>query len=532
MLPRLLNTLWMLRCLPDAHAFHRATADVARCQEALLREMLVRNRDTVFGREHGFDSIRTVAEYQRRIPLATYESFSIYVDQIERGASRVLTRDPVTILEPTSGTSSGRKLIPYTAGLQRQFQRAINPWISDLLARRPAVRAGRAYWSVSPALGPRELSECGLPIGFEDDTAYLGLAERLLVNKVLAVPPLVAKIPDMEDFRYTTLLHLLRARDLSLISVWSPSFLTRLLEPLEAWGDRLARDLEADSSIRDILRETSPLAEKIQRVWPKLALISCWTDAGAATCLPELRSLFPEVEIQPKGLIATEACVSFPLLDEPGAALALRSHFLEFIPHGSEVEPDGIRLAQELEIGRQYQVVVTTAGGLYRYQLFDIIEVVGFKASCPLVRFIGRANGTSDLVGEKLDEVHVRTVLERVFAECGVEVPFSLVVPVAAPTPHYRLYVQSQRELPLARLCELVQCGLEENPYYRHAIRMKQLAPLDFHSLVPAGPSGWEYVERAAVARGQKIGDAKPRMLDPWPGWEAIFGATPPRRRG
>jgi len=139
------------------------------------------------------------------------------------------------------------------------------------------------------------------------------------------------------------------------------------------------------------------------------------------------------------------------------------------------------------------------------------------------VRFIGRANGTSDLVGEKLDEVHVRTVLERVFAECGVEVSFAIMVPVAGPTPQYRLYLQGPGALPLAHLCERVQCGLEENPYYRHAVQMGQLAPLGICLLDPKGPTGGEYLERAALARGQKIGDVKPRALDPWPGWEGIF---------
>jgi hypothetical protein len=220
------------------------------------------------------------------------------------------------------------------------------------------------------------------------------------------------------------------------------------------------------------------------------------------------------------------------LLDEPGAALALRSHFLEFVPHGGDGERGDTLLAQDLEIGRQYQVVVTAAGGLYRYQLFDIVEVVGFRAACPLVRFIGRANGTSDLVGEKLDEVHVRTVLARVFSECGVEVSFALVVPVARPTPHYRLYLQGPRALPLAHLCERVQCGLEENPYYRHALQMKQLAPLEIFMLDPAGPTGWEYLEWAAAVRGQKIGDIKPRALDFWSGWEAIFATRPPGPRG
>jgi hypothetical protein len=68
-----------------------------------------------------------------------------------------------------------------------------------------------------------------------------------------------------------------------------------------------------------------------------------------------------------------------------------------------------------------------------------------------------------------------------------------------------------------------VQRGLEENPYYRHAIQMGQLAPLTLYPLDPLGPTGGEYLERAALARGQKIGDVKPRALDSWPGWEGVF---------
>ena len=52
----------------------------------------------------------------------------------EPGERGVLTRDPVRIFEPTSGTTSGEKLIPYTADLQHQFQRAISAWIGDLFS--------------------------------------------------------------------------------------------------------------------------------------------------------------------------------------------------------------------------------------------------------------------------------------------------------------------------------------------------------------------------------------------------------------
>ena len=54
-----------------------------------------------------------------------------------------------------------------------------------------------------------------------------------------------------------------------------------------------------------------------------------------------------------------------------------------------------MRLAHELERGRTYSVVVTTGGGLYRYRLGDLVNVVGFEAGCPLLRFVGREEASS-----------------------------------------------------------------------------------------------------------------------------------------
>src|SRR5262249_54105242 len=145
----------------------------------------------------------------------------------------------------------------------------------------------------------------------------------------------------------------------------------------------------------------------LRLIWPQLALLSCWTDAAAGQFVPSLKELFPAVEIQPKGLLATEAFVSFPLVGAEGADLGIRSHFFEF----EETTGNRIKLTHELERGGCYRVLVTTAGGLYRYQLRDEIEVVGFHHQCPLLRFLGKSDQISDLVGEKLAEPHVRTVL-------------------------------------------------------------------------------------------------------------------------
>ena len=147
------------------------------------------------------------------------------------------------------------------------------------------------------------------------------------------------------------------------------------------------------------------------------------------------------MEIQPKGLMATEAAVSFPLLGHPGAALAMRSHFFEFQELGSA---ERIRLAHELDLGGRYRVIVTTGGGLYRYQLRDEIEVVGFVGQCPLLRFLGKSDCVSDLVGEKLAEPHVRAVVQRVLADAHVHRNSRCSFHVQGRPPHYRLYLQTR----------------------------------------------------------------------------------------
>jgi hypothetical protein len=336
-------------------------------------------------------------------------------------------------------------------------------------------------------------------------------------------------LANLDEFRYRTLLHLLAAADLSLVSVWSPTFVLALLAPLNEWHERLCHDLGIGTihppqprragALSAIFRNGAPMAEQLRQIWPELAVISCWADAAAARHVGELRCYFPSVEIQPKGLLATEGMVSFPLVGRPAAVLAARSHFFEF------EEQDGLetcRLAHQVERGGRYSVVLTTAGGLYRYRLDDLVEVVGFEGQCPLLRFLGKRTRVSDLTGEKLAEPHVREVLDRVFANLNLSPTFALVVPVVGRPAGYRLYVQASAIAPLsckeAALRAALQSGLEDNPYYRHAVQMGQLAPVQVRVL-PSAVSGWAAYERVCLARGQRAGNIKPMALDNWTGW-------------
>ena len=501
--------------------FRSALSDPEAVQRHLLLRYLRDNAGTAFGRAHRFSGIRTPEEYQSRVPLSSWEEVAPWVDRIAAGETAALTRSPVRTLEPTSGSSSAAKRIPYTAAMQREIRRAVAPWIFDLYQDRPRLALGCAYWSITP-VAVEEDEASAVRVGFEEDAEYLGGFWRRLVDSTLAVPGAVRHIRDVDAFRHATLLHLLRRSDLSLISVWHPSFLTLLMEALPAFWDRLVTEVERGTPrLSPLPRRAAELRalgpDEPVRIWPRLGLLSCWGDAHAALHLPELRRMFPGVEIQPKGLLATEAFVTIPFAGK--TPLAIRSHFFEFLPE------DGgrPRFAHELEPGGVYSVVVTTGGGLYRYRLGDRVEVNGFLGRTPSLRFLGREGHTSDLRGEKLHEGFVAGVLERTFRRLEISPRFALLAP--DEPDGYTLHLEMDGEPP-ADLGRILEEELSANPHYRAAVSLGQLAPVRTFLIAR---DGFSLYLRRCREQGQRLGDVKPLALSRWTEWRRIFPGRLPR---
>lgn len=513
-LSRLLNTAWMLSCRRAHTAFLKATRQVQLTQTSLLRQILNRNRDCRFGRRHDFASIQDIDQFRGSVPLAGYSEFEPDIEDICAGKSGILTSEAVRLLEPTSGTTSGRRLIPYTTSLQQQFQRGINVWIADLFSHRPAVRQGRAYWSVTPAI-ENETTPGGLRIGFAEDTEYLHPIAQNVARRLLAITAKQMLKVDQKQVFYETLRRLIHVRDLSLISVWSPTFLTTMAHRLEVDSERIhhtLRKLDDSRNLLEIVRSNRPLPDKLRAIWPQLAVISCWADGSAAYHIPQLQALFPEIEIQPKGLVSTEAFVSIPLVNCQGSALAIQSHFFEFQPvDGAD---SSVRLAHELIEGHQYKVIVTTGGGLYRYQTQDVVSIVGSINETPLIQFCGRGDQTIDLVGEKLAEFFVEDAVRNALTESRLRNPRVLLVP-DAKRPGYRLFVScSQLMVPALEIRDAVETRLSDNPYYKHAVQVGQLSPLSITIVEHPGELVQAYEDQLALS-GVRRGDIKPTILVP-----------------
>ncbi len=475
-----------------------------------------------------------------------------HVTRIADGDPGVLTTEPVQLLEPTSGSTGPNRLVPYTATLRRQFQRAVKAWVWHTADEFPAAFSGRSYWSISPPGQQPASTPAGIPIGFDDDAAYLARHQRWLLDRLLVRPPPQALRPSpdrsLDNFRFATLLCLVAAEDLSLISVWSPTFLLGLVEAMEQWRELVCTSLATgrvqlpgppdrvliESLQRQIGRQPHRAAECIrlagepfEQLWPRLGLVSCWGDGASARFLPELVQQFPTTPVQPKGLLATEGVVTIPRAGDDGSVLAMRSHVFEFLPvsRSSTTSEDLTRLPRELTTGELYEVVITTGGGLYRYRLGDTVEVVGWERETPRLRFVARRGTVSDIVGEKLNEYHVQSTLDSAISTTGLDANLALLTPVRADRPGYRLFLQTNSRFTANQLkgvAGLVESGLCDNPNYDLARRLGQLQPLCISGW--RGTDGWQRVERAAMDRGRALGDIKPASLDTWDGWDEVLG--------
>ncbi len=492
-------------CLLYRREYKKYTSihDIAKEQKKKLFEILDRNKNCEYGKKYNFYRIKDIHEYQSIVPLTTFEDYLAPIEQIKNGEKNILTSEDILLLELTSGSASASKLIPYTESLKIEFQKGLKPWIYNLYTSYKGIKWGKSYWSVTPATTQNEYSKGGIPIGFEEDSEYFGRVEKKLFDLIFAVPGCIAKEKTIDEFYFKTVVHLLNCKNLTLISVWNPTYLILLLEYMEknsikvvAWISE--KDKKRALDVSEILDSRT-----YNKLWKNLKVISCWCDANAEAYSEKLKLWFPSVTIQPKGLLATEGFISFPFAGEIGARLSIKSHFFEFL----SISDNKITLAHELQQGSEYAVIITTSGGLYRYKLNDIIKVIGFSGVFPLIKFTGKSDKVSDLFGEKLNEIFIKNIMNKL----EVKPEFYMMAP---ETDRYVLYIKGKN---IPRNIDEV---LRENFHYDYCRKLGQLKELRLFKLT--GNPEQEYLDQC-VKLGQRLGDIKPTVLHLQGSWDKVF---------
>ena len=449
-------------------AFEAATHRPRETQEVLLRRILSFQTDTDFGRQHGFASIRNLDDYRRQLPVAGYEYFEPYIARVRRGELRALLADPcVHMFALTSGTTAARKFIPVTPQYLADYRRGWNIWGMRLFRYdHPEVKL-RPIVQISSDWDEFR-TEAGIPCG--SVTGLTAEMQKRIIRWLYCVPGCISKIKDPMA-KYYVVLRLSLPRPVGMVVAANPSTLVNLARSGDQHRESLIRDLhdgtlnpriDVPGEIRAALarqlgrrhpKRARELEEIVRRTgtlyprdfWAQNCILGNWTGGSVAAYLRHFPRYFGDTPIRDVGLIASEGRMTIPVADHtPSGVLDVTSHYFEFIPEAEADRPAPVTLAaHEVKEGEKYYILPTTAFGLYRYHIHDLVRVTGFYNQTPLVEFLSKGAHFANITGEKLSEYHVTQSMEEVLRVLNLTLTsYSLAPCWDDATPYYGLFVE------------------------------------------------------------------------------------------
>ncbi|MDH5656652.1 MAG: GH3 auxin-responsive promoter family protein [Spirochaetia bacterium] len=515
------NSLWFYKSLPGEIRFRKSLANPAVAQEDILMRIIRRNQDTEYGKQFQFSKIQNRNNFQMHIPVTRYEDYEFYIQKIGAGKDQILTKERVILFEPTGGSTGIKKYIPWTKSLNQEFQMGISPWIVSLFKKYPAVRSGSAYWAVSPPVKRSKYEN--IPVGFSHDSEYLGFFGKWLYPSVAVLPNFTKdSLSSVIHFKKATLAALLLREDLSLISVWSPSLLYLLLDFLENSPEEAVRSVYGVCKKRagkiETLISKKESSDLYRTLWPNLKLISCWSDGSSREIYQLLKKRMEGIDFQGKGLIATEAFISLPFVEGKDPVLSVNSHFFEF----EDAVNGEICRAESVKKDRQYSVIVTTSGGLYRYRMNDLILVTGFYKKTPCMRFLSR-DSTSDLFGEKLHHRAAQEMIQSVRNHFALKNSFAFLYPQKLQSSgRYVLFLDQSESFSCREIADYLEAKLQEHFHYKLCRQTGQLLKAGLFQIF-SNTKDPHVLYHEALGQADKTGDVKFLPVDGRLPWTEIF---------
>lgn len=409
-------------------AFERACAGARRAQGERLAAILAGARGTAFAAAHGLAGDEDLDAFRAKVPIRAHGELSPWLDRVAAGEAAVLTNTPVRSLLETSGTTGRPKWLPVTDAWARSVADAQKVWVLGLLRDDEALSGGKALSVVSPAEHAR--SPGGLVVG--SNTGRMFLAQPWWIRWRAPVPYAAYCVEDPAARAYCVLRHAL-GQPVRSWTTANPSTLLLYCRRLREWWEELSADVAEGTLKRGPAAALDPktraaVAKGLRRgklgaeplpakIWD-LRRVNCWTGGSAPFFLSRLpAALGADVPVREVGVTASEGFFAIPADDDASVAW-LAGHLLEFVG-----EDDVPRAAWEVEVGREYRLVVTTEAGLYRYDLGDVVRVTGWYGEAPRLVFVRKAGNVLNAMGEKVTEDQVVEAARRALgAATGVSV--------------------------------------------------------------------------------------------------------------
>lgn len=432
--------LWAKKHVRNAEQFKK---NAENNQEKLLLSLVDTAKKTLFGREHDFENIKSVKDFQNKVKISDYEDLKPYIERVKKGQANILWTAIPEYFAKTSGTTSGSKYIPISKeGMPFQVKGAQSALFHYIAKKNNAdfVNGKMIFLQGSP-----ELEEVfGINTGRLSGIVAHHIPKYLQKNRL-------------------------------------PSWETNIMEDWEAKVDKIVEETEKENMtlisgippwlIMYFEKLVEKQGKKITQIFPNLQLIV----TGGVNYEP-YRDKMEELMGGKVDIVqtfpASEGFFAFQDDYTKEGLLLLTNHgiFYEFVPLEEYGKPDAKRLTlKDIELNKDYALILTTNSGLWAYSIGDVVRFIDKNPHRILVS--GRTKHYTSAFGEHVIAFEVEEALKAAVEKHPAQITEFHLAPQVNPEeglPYHEWFVEFEKEpdnLPLF-LNELDDQLRKRNTYY------------------------------------------------------------------
>lgn len=448
---------WAKKHVKSTQNFKKNSSEM---QSQLLLSLVKTAEKTLFGREHHFEEIQSVEDFQRRVPISDYEDLKPYIEKMKRGQAHILWPSTPEYFAKTSGTTSGTKYIPISKeGMPFQVAGAQSALFHYIAQKNNAdfVSGKMIFVQGSPILE----ENFGIKTGRLSGIVAHHIPNYLQKNRL-------------------------------------PSWETNIIEDWETKVDKIVEETEKQNMtlisgippwlIMYFEKLTEKTGKKIKQIFPNLQLIV----TGGVNYEPYREKmedlLGGKIDIV-QTFPASEGFFAFQDDYTKEGLLLLTNHgiFYEFVPLEEYGKPNAKRLTLgEVELHKDYAMILTTNSGLWAYSIGDVVRFINKDPYRVLVS--GRTKHFTSAFGEHVIAIEVEEAMKATLEKYPAQITEFHLAPEVAPTdglPYHEWFIEFEKEpqnLEDFRLF-LDQELRNRNTYYNDLITGNVLQPLKIQIL-------------------------------------------------
>lgn len=448
-----------------------------KMQETCIKRLMRKNKTTEYGKLHNFDKVKSIDDYQKIVPLSVYADYDDYVWRMANGEKGLITNMYVRRFTESSGSTGKQKLVPLSYWAE---------WVCQCFSfSAPVGCAVKWFAKKGRPLPPQkglltaETSCRRVKGGTISCLSSIPLLNVKPIVQFFTTSPKEVLFPESDvdmDMHYMKLRFALANRNISYLGTIFITTLESMFFYMEENWEMLCDDIEkgiindsvnvpeeirakynkklkpnpkrADELRKEFKKgfDESPI---IPRIWPNVGWMYGMGTGSLSFYAKKLRRYIgDDIPMHYLGYTATEAFMAVPLeFNSYDYVILPQNGFYEFRPIDQEGY-DNLLTIKDLEVGKEYEIILTNMSGFYRYRIEDVIKVTGYYNQSPKITFCYRLNQIANISGEKVSSLAFDEMVANLSETTGdLYIGYSIYADRSTSPGHYKLFLELAEDI-------------------------------------------------------------------------------------